>query len=526
MLFCEFATIFEHLTTLTTVGDIAAYINAVTQLSKIHCLELWIYRFLSFEQKCKINDKHLVTVFSKIREPHIDRQNLLDMFRQNGVEETCSNIPNYSAKPSLTIQEAYNFLNVLERLPTKSSTLLKHFKNILAKCDKNSVKCLIGLMRNNNKGKRIVCKKRNLYLFKQIYEKYEFDKSFGQPIEPMLAHPCKSLDYINLKTYCVEPKYDGERLQIHKFNNKITFYKRNLNENTKCYDLIETLQLVLSHVSNVVLDCELLPTKQIVVFDLMYLNNRCLINYALEDRKMLLHKIIKNQDKTLLLIEYKLCDTKTDVAMVVSENLKLYPNLEGMMVKDWQGPYEPKKKKWYKIKRCYFNNVCSADLVVLGGWKKDKKIVVYLVGTPVKHWQTGDWSFLPVSKVKLAKYNLEDQMEPYDSEKCSWLIQTNYLSGKIPNMVAKNPFSMPVWEIQGDFIRTRNELWQRGDILSDYVSVRLPRFIRVRDDKNYESATRMFELKILCSITENEHLLDDPITCSFLNDNLKINSLS
>nr|QNN89494.1 DNA ligase [Pieris brassicae granulovirus] len=82
----------------------------------------------------------------------------------------------------------------------------------------------------------------------------------GKPIESMLAQPCKSFDSITFKEMCIEIKYNGERLQLHKFGDKITCYKRNLNVNQKCNSLTNVIKRVLRHVNNVILDCELVGT--------------------------------------------------------------------------------------------------------------------------------------------------------------------------------------------------------------------------------------------------------------------------
>lgn len=97
--------------------------------------------------------------------------------------------------------------------------------------------------------------------------------------------------------------------------------------------------------------------------------------------------------------------------------------------------------------------------------------------------------FLPVSKVKYSKNNYEEYMEPYDEQRCDWLVVDEHLKSleKIPDIIATDPLRMPVWEMEGDFIRSEN-IWKWGSVTRNYVSIRLPRFIRVRDDKTYKQA--------------------------------------
>nr|ANY57620.1 PlxyGVORF101 protein [Plutella xylostella granulovirus] len=523
MLFSQFVEIYNHLTNLTCISEITNYVNAVHSLSgmSVNELHLWLYRFLTFEQKCRINDKHLLTIFCKIDKVYVDRQNLMEMFKKHGVEQACSMIPRYGNSCTLTLQEAYNFLKTLKSLPTKSILLIGQFKKIVHRCDASSMKCLISLIRSNNKGKRGVCKKRNLYLFKQVFANNSI-KSPGHPIEPMLAQPCKSLSKINFEIMCIETKHDGERLQIHKHNDTITFYKRNLNQNFKCHQLVSYVEAATVNFNDLIIDCELLPDNKIVVFDIIYANEKCFINSSLEYRKNVLHELfIDNQ--VIFKIDYKLFNDKSEAIAHIYNRFVLETDLEGVIIKNYKGVYEPKRKKWYKIKKAYFTNVCSADLVVVGGWKTNKKITIYLVACPVIVDEK--WYFLPVSKVKYAKQNLENQLEPYTKQ--PWLITNGYLKNKTPNMVARDPFKMPVWEIEGDFIRTVEQKWKCGHFISNYVSIRLPRYIKLRKDKNYKCATKLFELKLLCAIAKDKNLLSDSVIMNyFLQSNVKVNMIN
>lgn len=557
-MFSDFADVYDTLLTFQSVNEITGFINRTHKEGRVDVdeLHLWLYLLLTFEQKCKINDKHLLTVFCKIRKPHIDRKNLQEAFRTQGVADTCSRILNLEANtPTLTMVEAYNFLQSLQELPTKSSTLSDHFCTVLAKCDVRSLKCLVNLVRNTGKNRKLLAKKRNLYLFKQVFGKRSLDEMNemlerlcrddaptgfkrcvpGNPIEPMLARPCKSLEGVDFKKMCVELKYDGERVQIHKFNDEITCYKRNLNVNYRCQELAPEIKAALAVADNAILDCELTGscpvTYCIIAFDIIYLDGQCLMNTPLNKRKAILAELLGERSLRIVPIEYVVSDSRDDVTAWIKSCLR-EKLVEGVVIKCWDGPYEPKRKKWLKIKREYFENVCSADLVVVGGWKpvhgRDKRIIIYLVATPFYDHDIGRWMFLPVSKVKLAKHNLEEMMVPYEREACPWLVVNDYLYGlnKVPNLVARDPAQMPVWEMEGDFIRSKDGLWECGRTVSQYVSIRLPRFIRVRDDKTYLEATRLLELKLLCEITGDGDPGGREELCSwYLRDNLKTDAL-
>lgn len=532
MFFSTFAHIHNTIATLGSVSDISVYINKNVDVSIRNELYMWLYLMSTFEKKFKINDKHILTVFSKIQEPHIDRKNLQEAFKNNGVAKTCSIVLklNDVVEQPLTMVDVYKFLQQLQDTPSKSSYLLRHFKNILPRCDKQTLYCLLVLIRSTSKNKKLQTKKRNLYLFRQVLgrkglkdvdvymqnlEKNNINMRDcikpGKPIESMLAQPCKVFDSITIKNMCVEIKYNGERIQIHKFYNNITCYKRNLNINMKCGELTNTIQRVLRDVDNVILDCELVGTcvntYQIFVFDVLYYNGTCLINEPLSKRKDVLNKMMVVEENRMVNVKYEVTNDKNAVetwmkTLLKLDNLNEKDDIEGVVIKDWEGVYEPKRKKWLKIKRSYFKNVCSADLVVVGGWRSDKSITIYLVATPFYDYQLNSWMFLPVSKVKYSKNNYENEMEPYDPDRCRWLVVNEHFKSlnKIPDMVAKNPLTMPVWEMQGDFIRS-DKVWSWNSVERNYVSIRLPRFIRVRDDKSYKDANTIFDLLLMSSIT-------------------------
>ncbi|QOD40071.1 dna ligase [Matsumuraeses phaseoli granulovirus] len=569
MLFSKFADVYKIFLSLTSVNEINLFINKNCNVDNKNEIYLWLYLISTFDNKFKINDKHLLTVFCKLQKPHIDRKNLQEAFKMYGVAQTCSKVANVSQCESLiTMTDVYVFLQHLQTIPSKNFHLLKHFRTIVPHCDAKTLFCLISIIRNTSRNKRLLTKKRNLYLFKQVFGRKSSDEMDvmveglkrshdgslvlktvnvgnnvrpGKPIEPMLAQPCKSFEHVSFNEMCIEIKYNGERVQLHKFDQNYTCYKRNLNVNLKCNDLLDVMKRVLRDVHSVILDCEMVgnctSTTQLIVFDVLYYNGQCLINEKLCNRKTILQHLMSRQEERMKCINYVISDDKNAVEMWIKDLLKLDAlcennaadddTLEGVVVKWWHGAYEPKRKKWFKIKRSYFQNVCSADLVVVGGWKSERKkgdkthITIYLVATPFYDEQLQKWMFLPVSKVKFSKNNYENLMEPYDCQRCDWLVVDDHLKSlkKIPDMVAKNPLTMPVWEMEGDFVRNANT-WQWGSTSRTFVSIRLPRFIRVRHDKTYLQANTIFDLQLLSSITSKT--FDYPeLYDIYLKDNIK-----
>lgn len=522
MSFACFVHVYKKLLKTSTNAEIASLLASMRDSfgATVDDMRMWLCLLVALSQKRRISDKHLLTIFCKIETPHIDRENLAHSFKKYGVAESCAKVIKNEGSCTLSVTDAYFFFEKLKVIPTKSAILLAHFKTVIPKCDKETVKDLVTFIRDSGRNRRVLCKKRNIQLFRQVLGKKNMRVlnggenevlSAGRPVEPMLALPCKNFEDVSFTEACVEIKYDGERVQIHKqANGRIVCYKRNLNVYSKCTsELLPYLEDALRNVKSVIVDGELMDDcAGIIVFDIMLHNDKSLLKVDLRTRKQILKEALISNDK-IVTIEHHECDAREHTVNLIQRYLSV--DVEGVLVKDLNGSYESKKKKWLKVKKSYFENVCSADLVVVGGWKpsNEKRIVIYLVASPYYDYDANMWRFVPVSKVKIAKHNLEHLMVPVkECVSLEWLVTDK----KLPNMVAADPHRMPVWELQGDFIRSED----------NKVSIRLPRFIKVRDDKDYRSATRPFELKIMASIVSKPQLLDDQILIDyFLKDNLK-----
>ena len=74
----------------------------------------------------------------------------------------------------------------------------------------------------------------------------------------------------------------------------------------------------------------------------------------------------------------------------------------------------------------------------------------------------------------------------------------------VPDWVATDPHNSPVWEITGTEFRHCSTMQERAfqpHSTAD-ISIRFPRVTRVREDKTWQTATTLSELKHLASITQ------------------------
>lgn len=179
----------------------------------------------------------------------------------------------------------------------------------------------------------------------------------------------------------------------------------------------------------------------------------------------------------------------------------LQANLEGVVLKSPTGIYQPGKRNWLKVKKDYLfggKMADTADLVVLGAWygsgKKGGVLSIFLMGC----YDARDRLWKTVTKVhsglddatndeihaELMK--LTDRADP--NKIPSWLLCKKAL---IPDVLAKDPKQMPVWEITGA------EFTQSEAHTAAGISIRFPRITRLRSDKSAEHANDLEHLEQL-----------------------------
>ena len=230
-------------------------------------------------------------------------------------------------------------------------------------------------------------------------KKHEIEPSLMQPVQPMLAQPCKSIDMAFQKCpngVYSEIKYDGERVQLHKQGKQFKFYSRSLKP-----VLPHKVQLFQSHIptafpggSDMILDAEVLmvdnntgkplpfgtlgkhkgsgfkdATPCLFVFDIMFYNGENLMNQPMKKRRELLESQMVEVGNNVKFSELTKISSKAELGRMIKSVLD--QGLEGLVLKDASSLYEPGKRHWLKVKKDYLAEGAmadTADLVVLGGW--------------------------------------------------------------------------------------------------------------------------------------------------------------
>lgn len=369
--------------------------------------------------------------------------------------------------------------------------------------------------------------------------------TLGMPMAPMLAAPSKGIDHVLSKCpngAFSETKYDGERIQIHKSGQKFTFYARSLKPMKE--DKYEGLDVFLAkavQADSIILDGEILlvdiATSQplpfgtlgkhkkaqflsactcIVLFDIMYVNGTSLLNVPLEKRREIMKSAVHCIPNRVVLSEMRhVSGTIEQRKHIMQRHLAhaIAEGLEGLVVKDVQSVYEPAARHWVKLKKDYLEGMAdSADLVVLGAYygsgAKGGLLSTFLMGVCDKtvpvggrgRWKTvckvgngHDDATLTALNEKYKTFMVSPSAAPPKAP--LWIDVHN---SHMPDKFVSDPEASDVWEIIGaEFSTTKTHT-------AASISLRFPRVLKRRDDKDPSIATSLQELVKLVEVSKEK----------------------
>uniref|UniRef100_A0A673HC40 DNA ligase n=1 Tax=Sinocyclocheilus rhinocerous TaxID=307959 RepID=A0A673HC40_9TELE len=504
-----------------------------------------------------LNDKQIVKLFSRIL--NCSQDEMVQDLEQGDVSETVRMFFEDSksfppaAKSLLTIQEVDASLSRLSQL-TKEDDQQAELQDIAKKCTGNDLKCYIRLVKHDlkiNSGAKHVLDavdpnahdafkaSRNLGDVIDRVLRNQQDASNGTgprkilsveaslmtPVQPMLAEACKSIEYAMKKCpngMYSEIKYDGERVQVHKNGNHFSYFSRSLKPVLphKVAHFKDFIPQAFPGGHSMILDAEvlLIDTKTskplpfgtlgvhkkaafqdaqvgLFVFDCIYFNGVSLMDKPLCERRKLLHDNMVEVPNRIL---------AADLAEIITRVIR--EGLEGLVLKDIKGHYEPGKRHWLKVKKDYLNEGAmadTADLVVLGAFygkgSNGGIMSSFLMGCydpESKKWCTvtkcsGGYDDATLARLQKELDVIKIGKDP--SKIPGWLkIVKNYY----PDFIIRDPEKAPVWEITGaEFSKSEMHT-------ADGISIRFPRCTRMRDDKDWKTATNLQQLKELYRISK------------------------
>ena len=351
----------------------------------------------------------------------------------------------------------------------------------------------------------------------------------GIPVEPMLAHPTKGIgevfERLGSKAFTCEFKYDGERAQIHRLEDGATsIYSRNAENNTGKYpDIMVVLpEAMREGTASFIIDCEavavdaasnaLLPFQRLstrsrkdvslesikvpvclFAFDLLYLNGRSLLRETFRERRRLLEGAFRA-------IPHKFCfavhrDCADDVDMQAFLESSIEGQCEGLMVKtlDDTATYEPARRSynWLKVKKDYLEGVAdSIDLVPIGAdFGKGKRTGCYGAYL-LACYDAETEQFQAVTRIGTGFSDaVLEQLTQFFKEHVRPAKPSDYFVGDAAPDVWLAPAQ--VWEVRVADLSLSSAYKGAFGVIDPQkgISLRFPRFIRVRDDKKPHHAT-------------------------------------
>ncbi|XP_019468290.1 LOW QUALITY PROTEIN: DNA ligase 1 [Meleagris gallopavo] len=352
----------------------------------------------------------------------------------------------------------------------------------------------------------------------------------GVPLKPMLAQPARCVSELLKRfeeaAFTCEYKYDGERTQIHVLDSGAVFiYSRNQENTTAKYpDLVERIPKMLKPgVRSCILDAEAVAwdkvTKQlqpfqvlmtrkrkdvdaaaikvqvcVYAFDLLYLNGEPLVREPLATRRRLLRESFEEVEGEFLFATSMDTRSADEVSDFLDKAIKA--SCEGLMVKtlEVEATYEIAKRshKWLKLKKDYLDGLGDTlDLVVIGAYLgKGKRAGIY-GGFLLACYDEESEEYQSICKIGTG-FTEESLEKHYNFLKEHVLTQPRPYY-RWDNAVAPDRWlaAVQVWEVKcGDLSISPVYRAAVGLVDEDKgISLRFPRFLRVRGDKKPEEAT-------------------------------------
>ena len=332
-----------------------------------------------------VSKKHIISLFDQ--QFHLDLSYLYDQFKK---------IANISGSGSNRIKKDILKGLLIACSPLESKYLIKI---ITGEMRIGSVESLVEIAISKAFGKELKLIRDTMLISGDISQtavlaqKSLLHNATMKPFVPvsfMLADVMFSaeeiINYYNKALIC-EYKYDGIRLQLHKFNEQVRLFSRNFVDMTYAFPelvraaietKIKTTNTVLSNQVDFIVDGELIAFKNnkplhfqelqkrlrrkkvtssiqreipicFIIYDIMYFKDNQIIKKSLIERKEVLSTL--SFKEPIINSNYKIVETIDEIVALLNESKDI--GYEGLVVKDPLSHYHPGKRGryWIKLKK-------------------------------------------------------------------------------------------------------------------------------------------------------------------------------
>ena len=351
------------------------------------------------------------------------------------------------------------------------------------------------------------------------------------PVRPMLAERAsdaeEALKKMNGKMCYAEYKIDGERIQIHKHNNRIELYTRNLENVTNNFsDLVHEIEKINSKdliaegeiVSVDLITGRFLPFQSLMhrrrkyniedaikdypvllnLFDILYYDNQDKTNLPFSTRRKILEEVLSFKHDKIKLVNQKTVAKVEEIDKFMTKAIE--NGCEGLMIKNPNSTYRAGAREWawIKLKKEYSNKLLDTiDLVIVGAiFGKGRRVGKY-GALLLASYKPDEDTFYTICKVGTG---FTDEILDEISKK----LKNHIIENKNPRVIS-GEIKMDVWfepkiviEIFSPEI-TLSPIYTTSidKIKKGYgLALRFPKFTgKIREDKNAEDSTTIKEIE-------------------------------
>ncbi|KAJ3410685.1 DNA ligase (ATP) [Chytridiales sp. JEL 0842] len=366
------------------------------------------------------------------------------------------------------------------------------------------------------------------------------DLKLNSPFKPMLSKSVREIAEVDrlmeVKPFWIQTKLDGERMQLHKDGDSYKWFSRNGKDYTDLYGASKYSTMakvaqacIRTDVKTCILDGELIaystenggfeefgklktaannylslgdtaPTHPcFVVFDVLHVNGQSLLSDPLMDRYKLLSAIIKPNPNFFEILPYTEASTLADVTNSLDEHMINHE--EGIIIKDPTSPYllNDRKGSWLKLKPEYIDHLGDdLDLLLVGGFygtgRRGRKLSHFMCA--IIDNTDPDRKYISFCKIG-SGYTYAELDEISQEAMGHWV---PYNPKRQPDwwfhpIESKERPDMIIAPEHSRVVTVKGSEVVRSDQYAAKLTLRFPRFVRLRPDKGPGDVMTLTELK-------------------------------